>query len=1000
MLLRTFRLASALAYALAVPAASAALLPASGLQASAESSSSIRLTWKDPNGDETGLHVQRSTDGTTFSPIGNVGPNVTTYLDASVQLAPATLYYYRIVAFIAPSTDAAPSNVAAATTFPASAAKVCATQVSEYHAQARFPSVTHNGTQWAAAWAERSGGKNENIAFQLLDQTTGAPVGMPKLVTSTDSQSNTPTLRWNGTKFGLLFGANAHGADGVPIGGLRFALLDAAGDRLRGDVRVTGSDTTPTFNNDLETPLVWNGGSWGVFIPRTMNGPSDIAYYRLAENGDPIAGPIALTATPNDNELDVTAAWNGSVYGVAWIRWHDLSYSAYFQRVQADGTKLGSPSLLYAAPTGNQLYYSSVVADGSGFAIAFSEATADGAALFVRLARVDSSGVLLGAPQRISDDVDVDDETPKLVPKPGGGFFVLTSSVNTSATFDVAVLHADAGGARVGSATFLTADDGRHQFFTRVATDGASTLVVFDDNTTTLEVASLRLDSAGALASGPMALTSGHHNGNALGSQSSGMPSAVALGAGFAAAWTEPRPTASQIHAALVDGAGAITTKMPLTARSSLTRTALASAGSTFAIAFVDTTPAVYFQRFDASGTAVTGEILVSSTNVKGTKGIAMTFSGEAYGVVYYEGNHVTFQRVAPNGSLVGSKVTLATAGTGNPNNHAPLVEWTGTGWAILWKVDDLSPTLYYAFIDAAGSVVVPGLQVTFSSYGLGAFFFAWTGSQLGIVRADFLGLDPPSADVYYTPLGLDGFTLGPDTPIVSGPLFDGVFGWRWQGDRFKLIYASGDKDGLRELDVMTNGTTGAGRLLTVRQGAAGAAWNGAALGLVWQQIREVYFETDACLADATPPSCPTPSASYDGAAVNLSWTPASDAESGLWRYLVFRDGHLLAERFADAAAYADGGAPPGLRTYEVRAMNGAWLESSGCATVALSTLHGDANGDGALSVADVFYLINSLFAGGPAPLGFVDVNGDHAVSVGDVFYLINYLFAGGPPPV
>ncbi|HKC23255.1 MAG TPA: serine hydrolase [Thermoanaerobaculia bacterium] len=65
-----------------------------------------------------------------------------------------------------------------------------------------------------------------------------------------------------------------------------------------------------------------------------------------------------------------------------------------------------------------------------------------------------------------------------------------------------------------------------------------------------------------------------------------------------------------------------------------------------------------------------------------------------------------------------------------------------------------------------------------------------------------------------------------------------------------------------------------------------------------------------------------------------------------------------------------------------------------------LSCLHGDANHDGVLAVADVFYLINYLFAGGPPPLGYPDVTGDAKVDVNDVFYLINYLFAGGPAPL
>jgi hypothetical protein len=60
----------------------------------------------------------------------------------------------------------------------------------------------------------------------------------------------------------------------------------------------------------------------------------------------------------------------------------------------------------------------------------------------------------------------------------------------------------------------------------------------------------------------------------------------------------------------------------------------------------------------------------------------------------------------------------------------------------------------------------------------------------------------------------------------------------------------------------------------------------------------------------------------------------------------------------------------------------------------------GDVNGDGHADVADVFVLINTLFAGGSIPACAANLNGDGTTDVSDVFYLINYLFAGGPAPV
>jgi CSLREA domain-containing protein len=83
------------------------------------------------------------------------------------------------------------------------------------------------------------------------------------------------------------------------------------------------------------------------------------------------------------------------------------------------------------------------------------------------------------------------------------------------------------------------------------------------------------------------------------------------------------------------------------------------------------------------------------------------------------------------------------------------------------------------------------------------------------------------------------------------------------------------------------------------------------------------------------------------------------------------------------------------------RDQRGAFRPTSGCDIGAYEKgTNGDANADGVVGVADVFYAINFLFAGGPAPLALADVNGDGQTNVADVFYLINFLFAGGPAPL
>jgi len=63
--------------------------------------------------------------------------------------------------------------------------------------------------------------------------------------------------------------------------------------------------------------------------------------------------------------------------------------------------------------------------------------------------------------------------------------------------------------------------------------------------------------------------------------------------------------------------------------------------------------------------------------------------------------------------------------------------------------------------------------------------------------------------------------------------------------------------------------------------------------------------------------------------------------------------------------------------------------------------IRGDANRDGVINSADVVYLINYLFVGGPAPVSWQagDANCDGKINSADVAYLINYLFIGGPEP-
>ena len=62
----------------------------------------------------------------------------------------------------------------------------------------------------------------------------------------------------------------------------------------------------------------------------------------------------------------------------------------------------------------------------------------------------------------------------------------------------------------------------------------------------------------------------------------------------------------------------------------------------------------------------------------------------------------------------------------------------------------------------------------------------------------------------------------------------------------------------------------------------------------------------------------------------------------------------------------------------------------------------GDSNSDGKINLADVIFIVNALFRGGPQPAcpAAADVNGDDFFDLSDATALIEYEWMGGSAPV
>jgi len=59
----------------------------------------------------------------------------------------------------------------------------------------------------------------------------------------------------------------------------------------------------------------------------------------------------------------------------------------------------------------------------------------------------------------------------------------------------------------------------------------------------------------------------------------------------------------------------------------------------------------------------------------------------------------------------------------------------------------------------------------------------------------------------------------------------------------------------------------------------------------------------------------------------------------------------------------------------------------------------GDTNADRRITSADIVYVGNHIYRGGPAPYGEGDVNLDGRITVADAIYLGHYIYRGGPEP-
>ena len=321
--------------------------------------------------------------------------------------------------------------------------------------------VVSNGNGYGVAWGARvdEAGPPE-IFFRLLDKN-GVPAGPPKRITDAPNLSLSPSLVWTGTQYGLAWHDGRDAApDAAPgTGGaeIYFARLDAAGDKIGNDVRVSNF-----LSQSFRPSLVWNGTEYAVTWNDDRDGNHEIYFARLDANGAPVGGEVRVTnaagsslfsdlavvrsgtGTPGygvvwqddrDGNIEVYfsrldamgapasairltttplasgdahIAWSGSSFGVAWIDEKpgdaDVSSYVYFAQLSEVGAKIGTDVLVRDADGRADVPIIAWNGNGAEYGLAWRDTRSGGAAGEIYFARLTAGGVKVAAERNLTMD--------------------------------------------------------------------------------------------------------------------------------------------------------------------------------------------------------------------------------------------------------------------------------------------------------------------------------------------------------------------------------------------------------------------------------------------------------------------------------------------------------------------------------------------------------------------------------------------------------------------
>jgi hypothetical protein len=639
---------------------------------------------------------------------------------------------------------------------------------------------------------------------------------------------------------------------------------------------------------------------------------------------------------------------------------------------------------------------------------------------------------------------DMDTEEYPSVGWNGNNFIVTWRSVNQSSILGAQVT--PEGEVLVPDSINLGGDACYNQKRPAIASDGTNAMVVWEHqvDVDNWSVCGRRLDSEGNIF-GPRKQIS-------IGSNTQANGSAAWNGENFLVVWQDLREGRyADLYGIRIDTAGEAIDPAVFTICRHQERSEnpeVAWNGESFLVVWQDRRNNV---DWDIYGTLVSADGVVSDTNgfaiatVTGSPGNAfheespaLDWCGESYLVVWlYDsgGTHplrIMAQRVSATSDLLGSEIELSTDGYLTPYCEAPQIAWGDTSYLLVFAARrfDWAPFSIWACMVNAEMSEVDKFLICGDELSLGDLnhidpVVAWGAGQFLVVWKDDRNRD---YDIFAARVNEQGSLLDPDGfPVIVGDENPELLSLTYDGTNFLIAWLSGenayctritpqgvvlDPQGMR---IFTE--TGWKNGLHISSGPPSLSLL-VGSKFIWEEPYSSPRLCGAFFRDYTTMNYPPQPFSLISPADEetvvrpalLDWEESVDPNPEDFIYYdlyvstspIFDTGATFLAESLSTTQYLvselDYSVPYYWKVIAYDLQYSTWSEETWCFWV---EDYGDANGDGAVGVADIVFLINYLFKNGPPPnpLASGDENGDCELNPADVIYLLNYLFRGGPPP-